>query len=79
MAESLSLNLYELLKLAYEEKLYSKKTPEVKRRWTKDEDEFLKEYADSLTIAQACVLLYRSHYATYQRVKMLDLKQMIGK
>jgi len=79
ISKSLSLNLFDLLKLAYELKLHFKKTPEVKRRWTKWEDDFLKEHADAITIPQACNLLYRSRYATYQRVKFLSLEQMIGK
>jgi len=40
---------------------------------------FLREYADRLRIREACNLLYRSRYATYQRVKFLNLQQMIGK
>lgn len=79
IANSLSLGLLELLEIAYELNLQSIKTPELRRGWTKSEDEFLTKYADRLRIPEACNLLYRSRYATYQRVKFLNLQQMIGK
>jgi len=79
LCKDLSLRLYDLFELSYELNLHKKKTPEVGRRWTEEEDRFLKDYADKLTIHEACNLLYRSRYATYQRVKFLSLDQMIGK
>lgn len=79
IANSLSIGLFELLEIAYELNLQSIKTPELRRGWTKAEDKFLTEYADRLRIPEACNLLYRSRYATYQRVKFLNLQQMIGK
>lgn len=79
IANSLSLELLEILEIAHELNLQSIKTPEIRRGWTISEDEFLTKYADYLTIPEACNLLYRSRYATYQRVKFLNLQQMIGK
>lgn len=76
---ALSTPLFNILEIAYKLGLSSQKTPDIKRRWTKCEDDFLKKYADTLTISQACNLIYRSRYATYQRVKFLNLQQMIGK
>jgi hypothetical protein len=75
----LKIDLYNLLTLAYNLKLGKKKTPDVGRRWTQEEDKFLCDNAYRLTIPEACNLLYRSRYATYQRVKLLQLEQMINK
>lgn len=79
LSKNLSISVFELLIVAYDLNLQTKKTPDVGRRWSEDEDKFLKEYADRLRIPEACNLLYRSRYATYQRVKFLNLEQMIGK
>ncbi|MDC2863501.1 hypothetical protein [Bacillus sp. BP-3] len=79
ICKHLSINLYQLLEISYELNLHRKKTPDVKRRWTEEEDRFLKEYSNRINIREACNLLYRSRYATYQRIKFLNLYEMVGK
>lgn len=79
ICKELSLPLYQVLEMAYELNLAKTKTPDIQRRWTEDEDNFLKTYSMKIGIPEACNLLYRSRYGTYQRVKMLNLSQMIGK
>jgi hypothetical protein len=79
ISKNVSISMYELLKTAYKMNLHKNTTPDIGRRWSADEDKFLKEYADRIRIPEACNLLYRSRYATYQRVKFLNLEQMIGK
>ena len=73
LSELLSLDKNDILKMAFRLNLQKIKTPEIKRRWTAEEDLFLVEHANLLTIPEACNLLYRSRYATYQRVKFLNL------
>jgi|SRR5699024_1287973 len=77
--DNLCLGLYEIFSLAYSSSLQNVETANKRRHWTEEEDRFLKDYSNELSIGQACNLLYRSRYATYQRVKMLNLTEMIGK
>lgn len=79
LAESLDISLKDLLDIALELELYKVSTPNIGRRWTAIEDEFLKEHSDQLSVRSASNLLYRSHYATYQRIRILGLEQMINK
>ncbi|WP_413375494.1 hypothetical protein [Alkalihalobacillus sp. 1P02AB] len=71
------LSLTELLHLAFELKLYQLETPNIGRRWTEDEERFLVQYSKELSVREASNLLYRSHYATYQRIRILGLDEMI--
>lgn len=77
MSIQLSINLYDLLTIAYKMGMHKVDTPDIKRSWKKMEDQFLMDNAHVLTTTDACKLLYRSRYATYQRVKFLNLKEMI--
>lgn len=80
LMESHQISIDEFLKIAYELKLYNKETPNIARRWTKAEEDFLIHHADDITIKQASRLFYRSYYATYQRVRLLGLgDKMINK
>jgi hypothetical protein len=79
LQEEINIDLYILLTKAYKLVLHKKETPNIARRWTDDEDKFLEDNADTLTIPEACNLLYRSRYATYQRVKYLQLEQMVSR
>lgn len=79
LADSLNINLRELLEIAFELGLYKKDTPNFGRRWTEVEDKFLTEHSNQLSVREASNLLYRSHYATYQRVRVLGLEEMINK
>lgn len=77
--KELNIDLYSLLQMALESNLQNIKTESIKRRWTEEEDRFLKEHSDQLNIFEACNLLHRSRYATYQRVKFLNLNEMVNK
>ncbi|WP_423800766.1 hypothetical protein [Neobacillus sp. SAB-20_R2A] len=79
LADSLNINLKELLEIAFDLGLYRKNTPNIGRRWTEEEDKFLTEHSNRLSVRDASNLLYRSHYATYQRVRVLGLEEMINK
>lgn len=81
LIESQNIAINEFLELAFELELYRKSTPNIGlgRRWTKEEDEFLKKYADYLSVREASNLLYRSRYATYQRVRFLGLSEKMIK
>ncbi|KMK75121.1 hypothetical protein [Alkalihalobacillus pseudalcaliphilus] len=72
-----SFTLSEFLQKAYDLKLYDQKTPDIGRRWTDIEDRFLEKYSNDLTVREASNLLHRSYYATYQRVRILGLNEMI--
>ncbi|KGA99020.1 hypothetical protein AJ85_15835 [Alkalihalobacillus alcalophilus ATCC 27647 = CGMCC 1.3604] len=71
------LSLTELLHLAFQLKLYQFETPNIGRRWTEDEEQFLIQHSKELSVREASNLLYRSHYATYQRIRFLGLDEMI--
>ncbi|WP_033827203.1 hypothetical protein [Bacillus andreraoultii] len=77
--ESHNISLIEFLEIAFELYLYTKNTPNIGRRWTKVEEDFLIKHASQLSVRDASNLLYRSHYATYQRVRFLGLGEMINK
>ncbi|WP_461202632.1 hypothetical protein [Anoxybacillus sp. TBDG-1] len=79
LQQEVNIDLYSLLTVAYKIGLHKISTPSIKRRWTSDEDKFLEDNASTLTIPEASNLLYRSRYATYQRVKYLQLEQMINR
>jgi|SRR5699024_3308697 len=70
-------NLKKVLEIAFNSQLYKIATPNIGRRWTEQEDEFLKEFAKFLSVKEASNLLYRSHYATYQRVRLLNLGSLM--
>lgn len=74
-----AIDLYSILQIAFDSGLQSTDTEDIGRRWTIEEDSFLKDYSNKLSINDACNLLHRSRYATYQRIKMLDLTEMISK
>jgi len=74
-----NIDLYSLLTIAYKMGLHKISTPTIRRRWTADEDKFLEDNASTLTTSEASNLLYRSRYATYQRIKYLQLEQMINR
>lgn len=77
--EDLNIDMYSLLQKAFESNLQKIKTENMRRRWIEGEDNFLKDNSNCLSIDEACNLLYRSRYATYQRIKLLNLNEMIGK
>jgi|SRR5699024_151894 len=79
IANTLDMNIDELIKLALKLGLSDTTTPDIGRSWTEKEDSFLVDYSNILSIRQASNLLYRSHYATYQRVRLLGLNEMINK
>lgn len=77
--DDLNIDLYSLLQIALDLNLQSMETGDITRRWTNGEDKFLKDHSHLLSIQEACNLLHRSRYATYQRVKLLNLEEMVGK
>ncbi|RKD25771.1 hypothetical protein BEP19_02180 [Ammoniphilus oxalaticus] len=77
IADALQIELAELLELAFVYELYEQETPSLRRRWDPQEEAFLQKYSDRLSIKEASHLLYRSHYATYQRVRYLGLDEMV--
>lgn len=75
-------SLYDLLTFAYELNLAKIDTSHLKKsmtRWSDDEDRFLKDNSNRLTIPEASNLLNRSKYAVYQRVRFLQLPEMVSK
>jgi hypothetical protein len=79
LAKTLNISLSESLEIALDLRLHKKDTPNMGRTWTKEEEEFLTKYSNHLSVKEASNLLYRSHYATYQRIKKLGLEEMINK
>lgn len=79
IAAKLNTNVYSILKIAMQCGLQGTSTPNVTRRWTVEEDKFLQENASLLNTTQAANLLYRSRHAIYQRVRYLQLEQMLNK
>ncbi|WP_306010522.1 hypothetical protein [Bacillus sp. MMSF_3328] len=75
----LGISLKELLETALKLNLQNRITPHIGRRWTNEEDAFLTENSHRLSVKDASNLIYRSHYATYQRVRVLGLHEMINK
>lgn len=79
LAEKFDITLFTLLETAFDKGLSNIETPNVSRRWTKSENQFLEKYSTCLDIKEASNLLYRSHYATYQHIRVLGLDNMIKK
>lgn len=79
LTDTLNISLREFLKIAFDLKLYKKDTPNIGRRWTNEEDMFLTNHSNHLSVREASNLVYRSHYATYQRIRLLGLEHMINK
>lgn len=79
LADTIGVVINELLEIALNLNLSTKNTPNIRRAWTKQEDEFLTNNSSHLSVREASNLLYRSHYATYQRIRMLGLNEMINK
>lgn len=77
IANNLNIDLKETLELAISLNLKHKETSNLRRTWTKDEDDFLKKHRQVLSVREASNLLYRSHHATYQRIRLLGLNEMI--
>jgi hypothetical protein len=76
---TLNISLRQFLEMAFDLQLYNKNTPNIGRRWTEVEDLFLTNHSNHLSVREASNLLYRSHYATYQRIRVLGLEEMINK
>lgn len=80
MQEKMNVSLYVLLSTAFNHNFYLRDSKIIERRgWTADEDRFLEEYSNRISIDEACNLFHRSRPATYQRVKLLGLNNMIKK
>lgn len=77
MTDTLGMNLREFLEIALELQLHKNKTPNNGRRWTTEEEEFLTTHANKLSVREASNLLYRSHYATYQKIRLLGLGDLM--
>lgn len=77
LTDSLDISLTEALEIAFELQLYKKSTPNIARRWLSEEAEFLINHAHQLSVRDASNLLYRSHYATYQKVRVLGLGEIM--
>src|SRR5699024_1716920 len=78
--DRLDISLHEILETAYRLQLSHITTPNIGRTWTEMKDRFLKKHADHINVKKASNLLYRSHYATYQRIRFLGLREkMINK
>ncbi|MCU5068341.1 hypothetical protein GH839_21550 [Bacillus thuringiensis] len=77
MTDTLNISLMEFLELAFNLQLYRKSTPNIRRRWTMEEEGFLNNYAHHLSVREASNLLYRSHYATYQKIRVLGLGEIM--
>src|SRR5699024_7158038 len=70
-------NLKKVLEIAFNSQLYKIATPNIGRRWKEQEDEFLKEFANFHSVKESSNLAYRSHYATYQSVRILNLGSLM--
>ncbi|WP_092504698.1 hypothetical protein [Virgibacillus subterraneus] len=79
LSDTLGVSINEILNIALDLKLYKIDTPNIARRWTEEEETFLIEHSYHLSVRDASNLLYRSHYATYQRIRYLNLNEMINK
>ncbi|MGX1436500.1 hypothetical protein [Mammaliicoccus sciuri] len=79
ISKNTNLSISEIFKLALMYGLNKVSTPDIKRRWTEAEDEFLKTNSKKIDVRGASNLLYRSHHGTYQRVKYLGLEEMIDR
>lgn len=75
--DTLNISLREILEISFELGLYKKTTPNIGRRWTLDEEQFLTNHAHHLSVREASNLLYRSHYATYQKIRVLGLGEIM--
>lgn len=75
--KELGVDLYTLLMSAYNLRLHKRVTPNIARKWTEEEDQFLKDMSNKISILEASNLLYRSRFATYQRVRYLNIPNMI--
>lgn len=80
MTSTLDISIRDFLEIAFELELHKKDTQNNGRRWTIDEAEFLLGHANELSVREASNLLYRSYYATYQKIRVLGLgDKMINK
>lgn len=73
------LNFDELFNLSIKENLADHKPhiDKLPRIWTKEEEELLIKYSNTLTLTECSNILHRPRYGTYQRVKKLGLNNMI--
>ena len=78
-AEVLKLDIGALLLVAFNLNLHKKNTPNISRRWTAEEEDFLVNHASQLSIREASNLMYRSYYAMYQRIRVLGLGDIMIK
>ncbi len=69
----LQIDLYELLVIAFNNNLHKLKTDNISRLWTKEEEQFLVNYAEMLSTVSASNLLYRSRHAVYERANLLNI------
>jgi len=80
LQSDLNLSLSNILELAFNNGIHQSNTlskKNVKRTWTKEEDEFLISKSKNLNTTQAAIILKRSRYATYQHIRLLGLNNMI--
>lgn len=81
--KNIDYDLYTILDTALKLKLQNISTAhlhatDTRRKWTKEEEVFLTTYSFEIRLDQASNLLHRSRYATYQRVRVLGLHEMIN-
>lgn len=75
MTEITTLNLGELLKIAFDQELYQRTPLNNKRSpYTDFEDEFIRNYSQELTLDEMANILYRPRLGVYQRSRLLSVK-----
>lgn len=79
IVEILEMSLSDVLEIVVDLELYQKETPNVGRRWTPEEERFLTDHAKQLSIREVSNVLNRSYYATYQKVRLLGLGDLMIK
>ncbi|MCJ1663066.1 hypothetical protein [Staphylococcus sp. NRL 18/288] len=79
MTQFLNITYYEYCDIVFEHKLYLQNTSNIPRYWKIEEDEIIQKYSSVLNIRHISNMLWRSYYATYQRVRYLGLHNLINK
>lgn len=68
-----NMQFIDIATIAYERNLYNIETPNNRRKWSQDEDQFLIKFYKVLNSKQVSNLLYRSRKAVFERQSMLRI------
>lgn len=79
MTKFLKIDFYDYCDIVVKNKLYLKSTSNITRKWEEKEDYIIKKYSNDLNIRCISNMLWRSYYATYQRVRYLGIDNLIKK